>query len=395
MDRSLSVRRLSRIALVSGVLTLSAFAAEIPTQVVIPPDEVPKQYTTPQAQPALLETSRFIRVVEARSDFKVTGKGLAAAVLDSGLNTGHVDFAGRVPIVRNFTGGSADDVTDRHGHGTNVAGIIGANRDHVGIAPDARIIPIKVLDDHGSGEFTNIEKGLQWVIDNREKYDITVVNMSLGARVNLDKDDDLSGDGLREKVRRLRDVGVPVVIAAGNDYHRFQSQGMGYPAIIRESISVGAVYDAGVGAIGYQSGAQVFSTGPGRITPFSQRLHRSRSAMCQTDVFAPGAPLTSSGNAGLHGESVQHGTSQAGPVVAGVILLMQEYFKKRTGALPTVDEVEGWLRESGIVIKDGDDEDDNVVHTGLEFARVDALAALVAVQRSATVEALKKEGKIF
>jgi hypothetical protein len=175
---------------------------------------------------------------------------------------------------------------------------------------------------------------------------------------------------------------VAVVIAAGNDYFAHGSQqGMSFPAILRECISVGAVYDAPEGDFSYRSGAKAFSTRAGQITPFSQRLHYSVNRNTRTDIFAPGAPVTSAGNQGEHGESTQHGTSQATPVTVGLLLLMQEFYQRVTGELPVVDDLVTWLRRGGVTIHDGDDEDDNVEHTSLNFLRADALSALDAVRR--------------
>ena len=163
---------------------------------------------------------------------------------------------------------------------------------------------------------------------------------------------------------------------------------MSYPGIIRHCVSVGAVYDDFEGAFSYSSGAQAFSSAPDRITPFSQRLHETVNAACRTDIFAPGAPITSAGIHGAHGESIQHGTSQATPVTAGVILLMQALFKRVAGQLPPVDLIVDLLRQSAVTINDGDDERDNVRHTGLDFLRVDAVGALEAVGRHLQKELL-------
>jgi subtilisin family serine protease len=207
--------------------------------------------------------------------------------------------------------------------------------------------------------------------------------MSLGAGDNREDDRGLEGDKTASLIRALREARVAVVIAAGNDYFKHGSkQGMSYPAILRDCVSVGAVYDEFEGGFQYNSGAEVFTSGPDRITPFSQRLHDTVSPECRTDVFAPGAPVTSSGIAGPRGESIQHGTSQAAPVTTGVILLMQELHLRLAGELPTVEALVEMLRNGAVVIKDGDDEMDNVKHTGKEFRRVDALGALEAVVRS-------------
>jgi subtilisin family serine protease len=341
-----------------------------------------------------IQIDHYLWVNQARAAFNVSGKGLTAAVLDTGLNTGHVDFDGRIVATRNFTpdnGGSADDVADGNGHGTNVGGIIVANGDHVGIAPEANIAPVKVLQNKGGGSFAWVDSALQWVLDNQEQLNISVVCMSLGDGSNRTSDDDLSSDAIRMKIRDLRSKKVAVCIAAGNDYFKHDSQeGMGYPGIIRECVSVGAVYDAAEGAFSYGSGAKAFSTRAGQITPFSQRLHSTVNAFARTDIFAPGAPVTSSGINGPHGESVQHGTSQATPVTAGLILLMQEFYNRVEGEMPEVDDLVKWLRRGGVSIFDGDDEDDNVKHTKKTFLQVDALSALDSVRRQTQKNALRR-----
>ena len=110
-------------------------------------------------------------------------------------------------------------------------------------------------------------------------------------------------------------------------------------------------------------------------------MHPTVNRITRAEIFAPGAPVTSSGINGPHGESVQHGTSQATPVTVGIILLLQGFYKRHAGELPTVDQVTNWLRRGGVFIRDGDDEDDNVQHTNLGFLRLDAVRALTAAYR--------------
>lgn len=352
---------------------------ELSPQKVSPVDS-PIQVTRPQFSPSLIEAGSLIGAAEARTQFAVTGSGLTVAVLDTGLRTTHVDFTGRVVAQRNFTqdnNSDPDNASDGQGHGTNVTGIIAANKLHIGIAPGANIIPIKVLDNAGNGSFEAIDQALQWVIDNRKKHNITAVCMSLGDGGNYGDDSQFVADQIRAKIQKLRNNKVAVVVAAGNDFFTHSSvQGMGYPAICRETISVGAVYDAREGGFTYSSGAVTTESAPDRITPFSQRLHQSVNTAVRTDIFAPGAPITSSGILNDEGESVQHGTSQATPVIAGAILLMQEYHFKLTNTLPSVKNLETWLRNGGVTINDGDDEADNVTNTGLNFIRVDVVNSL-------------------
>lgn len=357
-----------------------------PLSLTIGEPEPPVQFDSPQFVLEDVQIDTLTRIPLARTTFGVDGAGLAVAVLDTGLRVTHEDFAGRIPAgaARNFTSddaGAANLVTDTNGHGTNVTGLIAAGQGrHTGVAPRANIVPLKVLPSNGRGSFQSVINALQWVLDNAVAFEISAVCMSLGDQGNYGDDPEMS-DPIRSLIRALRDRNIAVCIAAGNDYAVHQSPGMSYPAIIRESISVGAVYDADEGSFSYASGATAFATGPDRITPFSQRLHPEHSAYTFTDVFAPGAPATSSGNSSDTGESVQHGTSQATPVATGIILLMQDLFKKTTGRLPSVDLLVQCLRAGAVTIVDGDDESDNVPHTHKDYLRVDAYAALDAVRR--------------
>lgn len=367
---------------------------EIMTQEIKVPEK-PIQFDLPQLTLEDIEVDNLIRIDRARTTFEVTGTGMNVAVLDTGLRTTHVDFAGKVVAQRNFTpdnNGNPDDASDGQGHGTNVTGIIAANGDHKGIAPRAGVIPLKVLSNTGSGSFTAVTDALKWVLENHQVYNISAVNMSLGNSVNVDDDSGFDNDETRQVISQLRNNNVIVVAAAGNDYFKFQLPGMGFPAILRDTISVGAVYDASVGPFSYRGGAEARSTGRDRLTPFSQRLHEDHNPNTRTDIFAPGAPVTSSGINTDHGESVQQGTSQATPVVVGVILLMQEYFKKNTGQLPSLKVISECLRSGGVPIIDGDDEDDNVRHTQKTYLRVDALLALAAVRRKLQMNLLAGQG---
>lgn len=362
----------------------------------IVPVEKPAQSDSPRFEIGieLVEVDNLIRATEARNKFRVSGKGLTVAVCDTGLNSAHVDFENRVHKQVNYTSdnnGDLDNAADGNGHGTNVGGIIVANKDHIGIAPEAGIVPIKVLSNSGGGSFDAVKKALQWVNDNHQQYDISVVCMSLGGSQNFQSDDFMSSNEVKKEIQKLKDKKIAVVIAAGNDFYAHDSgEGMSFPAIIRECVSVGAVYDNVEGSFSYQSGAVAYSTAPDRITPFSQRLHPSTHSDCFTDVFAPGAPVTSSGINGPHGESVQHGTSQATPVTCGVILLAQELYKTLTGELPNVDDLIDWIRISGIAIHDGDDESDNVTNTNKEYIRVDAVELLAQIRRFIEVDTLIK-----
>ena len=416
LRRSLCVARfvgISRIGL-SIVVGIWPIAHPSPARASDPPrriQRVPKPVTFERSplSAALVEVSAVVRVEEARQRFGVQGQGLTAAVLDTGVRASHRDFAlregagSRILAQQNFTDDNnrdQDNAADGNGHGSNVAGIVAAGGRHIGMAPRAGLVAIKVLDNRGDGDFAAVEKALDWVLANRTRYSITVVNMSLSDSENYQTADDFSQAALRNKIRRLRALNVAVVISAGNYFFQHNSaEGMAYPAIFSEAISVGAVFDANIGRFTYQSGAIAESTDRDRITPFSQRLWRVDSAgpaVLGTDIFAPGAAVVSTGYFSDTASSTsQHGTSQAAPCVAGLILLMQEYHVRQTarsavepGVLPSVDDLETWLRRGSVPITDGDDEDDNVTNTRKVFRRVDAVLALSAIESALREEQL-------
>ena len=398
-------------ALVAAGSTLvagGARGAEPPRRIARVP--APVTFERSPLSVALVEVSAVVRVEEARQRFGVRGEGLTAAVLDTGVRASHRDFAAsagsgsRVLAQQNYTAdnnGAVENAADGNGHGSNVAGIVAAGDRHVGMAPRAGLVAIKVLDNRGEGDFAAVDRALDWVLANRQRYSISVVNLSLSDSGNYATADDFAQVALRAKIRQLRGQNIAVVIAAGNAFFEHQSEeGLAYPAIFPEAISVGAVYDANIGRFAYQSGAIAESTDRDRITPFSQRLWRVDStgaAVLGTDIFAPGAAVLSTGYTSDTASSTsQHGTSQAAPCIAGLVLLMQEYHVRQTarsaaepGVLPSVDDLEAWLRRGSVPITDGDDEDDNVTNTGKVFRRVDAVLALTAVDNALREEQLR------
>lgn len=354
----------------------------------LPPDNGVRQLRVPGADVALVEVYVAIRAAEAQKKYGVSGQGCTAAVLDTGINSAHKDFGNRIIAQRNFTLENRkrqEDASDGHGHGTHVAGIVAANGGagvglHTGIAPRARIVAIKVLDDKGRAEKNGLRDALEWVVAQRTALNICAVNLSLGDSSNLASITPGAADRVAVAIKTLRDSRVAVVAAAGNDYYRYETEGMARPAILPQTISVASTFDADVGAVTYLSGASATSSAVDRLTPFTQRLSDAKGGIWRTDVFAPGAKVRSSGINGPASESTSSGTSQAAPVVTGLVLLLQEYALRKTGALPTVDQLERWLRQ-GKQIVDGDDEADNVKHTKQTYIRVDAIQAVEAAEK--------------
>lgn len=347
--------------------------AQVEKPIQLPPRE---QYDV-SAQ--LEEAGNLVNAGAARRHHNVSGKGFAVAVLDTGINAGHLGFNGRVTKQRNYTGGDFHDASDRNGHGTNVAGAVGldftaANGTRlVGVANKVDLWAIKVLNDQGSGSFRNVQQALLDLVPDAASGKLAAVNMSLGASNNLQTLPD--NDPIVQVIATLASHGVPVVISAGNDFFNDQSEGMSYPAIAHNSISVGAVYDDVAGGFSYASGAQATITSPDMITPFTQRFSKHTSKKFGTDIFAPGAPLTSAGF-GAEGLSTQHGTSQAAPVTAGAIALMQEIHVRHTGKLSTVQYLLNVLERSSVELIDTETADDNVTNTGKKYQRLDIKKAL-------------------
>ena len=123
----------------------------------------------------------------------LTGKGIGVAVIDSGVANAQ-ELKGRVVASIDFTDGHGQGL-DQHGHGTHVAGIIaaaGANQhdDTRGVAPGAHIINLKVLDAQGRGKAADVIAAIDWAVENRVKYGIRIINLSLGGPVLQSSRDD-------------------------------------------------------------------------------------------------------------------------------------------------------------------------------------------------------------
>lgn len=280
--------------------------------------------------------SVYPRAVDAVSQWqngsKLRGTGVGIAVIDSGVRDSHPDFMGanqRDPsgsrIAKLFNGilGTTASGKDDNGHGTWVAGIIAgrgwgqlAPKDdgrYVGIAPDARIISIKVSDSTGMAHVSDVIAGLEWASKNRQLYNIRVINLSMvSGMVSSYKTDMLDA-----AVELAWLQGLVVVVAAGNAGPNARITS---PANDPYIISVGATDDKGSAAISDDSLATFSSYGvtrdgvrkpdlvaPGRniVGPLSSRsdpLGRQYSSHIVDDVYI-----------GLSG------TSASAPIVSGVV----------------------------------------------------------------------------
>jgi cerevisin len=130
------------------------------------------------------------------------GEGVTVFVLDTGVNTSHVDFGGRATWGTTTDDGSSD--ADGNGHGTHCAGTIAGNT--YGVAKKANIVAVKVLGDDGSGSWSGVIAGIDWV--TKHSADKKVISMSLGGGKN---------DALNQAVTAAINAGVVTVVAAGNE----------------------------------------------------------------------------------------------------------------------------------------------------------------------------------
>ena len=143
------------------------------------------------------------------------GKGIGVAVIDSGVANAQ-ELKGRIVASIDFTDARGQGL-DHHGHGTHVAGVIAAaganqNDDTRGVAPGAHIVSLKVLDAQGRGKAANVIAAIDWAIENRQKYGIRIINLSLGGPVLQSWRD----DPLCQAVERAYRAGIVVVASAGN-----------------------------------------------------------------------------------------------------------------------------------------------------------------------------------
>lgn len=242
----------------------------------------------------------------------ITGKGIAAAVLDTGIYE-HEDFRfpkNRICCFRDFINGKNMPYDD-NGHGTHVSGIVasggfGPGTKRIGIAPEAEIAALKVLDEKGSGKISTMMQAIDWLLQNYRRFGIRIVNISVGMPVKNWRDP--QRDPLVQKVEELWDAGLTVVVAAGNEgpgQYTITS-----PGVSRKVITVGALEEGTSQKRGF--GRMVHYSGCGPVPG---------TCVCKPDVIAPASDILSCDN---HRDAYRRrsGTSMATPVVTGVIALL-------------------------------------------------------------------------
>ncbi|MBD0328907.1 MAG: S8 family peptidase [Thermoleophilia bacterium] len=304
---------------------LNGYAAVIPNQrVAAIRSDSRVAYVEPDGAVAVANHQQTlpwgVNKVDADTSSTTAGDGSGAItnvnvyVIDTGVDTGHRDLniAGHV----NFAGGQNRDC---HGHGTHVAGTVAARDDHydvVGVAPGAPITGVKVLGCSGSGTWSGVIAGIDWVTANARKP--AIANMSLGGGANQAVDD---------AVRRSAASGVFYAVAAGNE---------GANACNSSPARAGAGTNNGIATVA--------------ATDSSDREASWSNYGSCVDIWAPGVSVLSTRRGG--GTTTMSGTSMASPHTGGGGAL---YLSSNTGASPSTVEsaLKSTATTTGTTSKDG------------------------------------------
>ncbi len=233
------------------------------------------------------------------------GEGVKVAVLDTGCDLDHPDLVDNLlPGINILFPGKPPE--DHAAHGTHTGGIIAAvNNDigMVGVAPKAKIIPIKVLDDRGNGTLNDVAKGILAALS----LGADIITMSLGCPTPLPQ--------LQKVIQMANSKGVAIFVAAGN---AGKTKEIFYPAAYKETIAIGAIDE-----------------------------NFKRAAFSNTgknlDFMAPGVNILSTVPDNWY--AMMSGTSMATPFVAGIAALLLSAARKEGKILKGADDFRNKLRE--------------------------------------------------
>lgn len=226
------------------------------------------------------------------------GQGVIVAVVDTGVNLNHPELQGKVLQGRNFCSYNKETWTgDDHGHGTHVAGTIAGEK--CGIAPKAKILPVKVLDGGGYGSDKAVIDACKWLKDWKDEKGnrVDIVSMSLSTTKS-----EIGSllEEFRQAIKALVDSGIAVIVSSGNT----GDQSIRYPSYFEEPITVGAV--------DVQKNLAYFST-------------RGK----QVDVCQVGVNVLSAWYQGRY--AYMSGTSMSTPIVSGIAALLISKYKALFG----------------------------------------------------------------
>lgn len=336
-------------ALVNGPLSKMQALANNPNVLVVEDDLEVTAFAIQSSAPWGLDRIDQITLPLSASfdDGDLAGANTYAYVVDTGIDATNTDFEGRVtPGFTAVLDGQGSK--DCNGHGTHVAGTIAGAR--FGVAKKTTLIPVRVLDCSGSGSYSSVITGLDWIAANHKPGEAAVVNMSLGGPASSTLDG---------AIKNLISKGVNVVVAAGNS----SADACNYsPARVPDALTVGATTDS------------------------DQRATYSNFGSC-LDIFAPGSSITSTW-LGSNATNTISGTSMASPHVAGVVA---RFIANNSGLTP--QQVANSLKKSGTssVLSDVGSSSPN----SLLFLNVTPDTTAAPVDSSPTFQKTNPRGKII
>jgi subtilisin family serine protease len=314
----------------------------------------------------LAPSAIFIGADAVQRDFGLSGVGVNLAVLDTGVDTAHLDLATKIVGQHCFSRNKgclpdnsleSDNAQDENGHGTHVAGIIASQGQSSprGIAADAGLVAVRVLSQSGSGFSSDVLAGMDWVIAHQSQLNVRVMNLSIGGGSYSGVCDQADANTIlyAAAVQAARQVGITVFAAAGNGG---QTETLMAPACVSGVIAVGNVYDIALERFTWPNCADE------SIVP--DRVACSSNSSTELDLLAPGVQVQSTNLGG--GEGFKSGTSLSTPHAAAVAALLLQ-------ANPTLtpDELGTILKETGLAVTDP--------RNGRVTPRLDALAAVTRV----------------
>lgn len=253
-----------------------------------------------------------------------TGRHIGIAFLDTGIFP-HRDFTSptyRIAAFKDFIAG-IENPYDDNGHGTHICGIAGGsgaamNGRFSGMAPESHLIVGKVLDTKGNGSINTLTEGIDWIIQNKDRYHIRILNISIGAE---DTDNAGESSSLVQSVNTAWDCGLVVVVAAGNNGPRPMT--ITTPGISSRVITVGCSDDNNLVDMGGRKISNYSGRGP------------TRSNIIKPNVVAPGSNIMSCAHKKSYGQYAythRSGTSMATPIVSGAIALLLEKYPSMTNS---------------------------------------------------------------
>lgn len=240
----------------------------------------------------------------------ITGCGITVAMMDTGIVM-HPDFGRRILEFADFTQGRSAPYDD-NGHGCHVGGIIAGSGMmskglYAGVAPEADLFVMKVLDRRGNGNTNQVLRAIDYVIKNKEKYGIRILNISVGM---LPDAKEAEKKKLMDAVEYAWDCGLVVVAAAGNNGPEKNS--VTIPGQCRSIVTVGSIDDKAASAF---KGTKIGYSGRGP----------TGCCIVKPEILAPGTSIHSCSKNGT-GYEVKSGTSMSAPIISGTIaLLLQKH----------------------------------------------------------------------